>query len=74
MNRQKLPLNSFAEIDAYVEQQMRRLNIPGASLAIVEGDEIAHLLLGTLDYFGKKSRDLGLKLRLFGWISDRLKI
>jgi CubicO group peptidase (beta-lactamase class C family) len=43
MNRQKLPLNSFAKIDAYVEQQMRRLNIPGASLAIVEGDQIVHL-------------------------------
>ena len=30
-------------VDAYVEQQMRRLNIPGASLAIVEGDRIVHL-------------------------------
>lgn len=30
-------------IDAYVEQQMRRLNIPGASLAIVEGDQIVRL-------------------------------
>jgi CubicO group peptidase (beta-lactamase class C family) len=34
---------SQEEIDAYVEQQMRRLNIPGASLAIVEGDKIVHL-------------------------------
>ncbi len=29
-------------IDAYVEDQMRRLNIPGVSLAIVEGDQIVH--------------------------------
>jgi CubicO group peptidase (beta-lactamase class C family) len=30
-------------IDAYVERQMRRLHIPGVSLAIVEGDRIVHL-------------------------------
>jgi CubicO group peptidase (beta-lactamase class C family) len=30
-------------VDAYIEQQMRRLNIPGASLAIVEDDKIVHL-------------------------------
>ncbi|MDY6878549.1 MAG: serine hydrolase domain-containing protein [Chloroflexota bacterium] len=34
---------SYDEIDAYIEQQMRRLNIPGVSLAIVEGDQIVHL-------------------------------
>ncbi len=34
---------SYDEIDAYVEQQMHRLNIPGVSLAIVEGDQIVHL-------------------------------
>jgi CubicO group peptidase (beta-lactamase class C family) len=33
----------FQAIDAYVEEQMRRLKIPGVSLAIVEGDEIVHL-------------------------------
>src|SRR5215204_5011990 len=33
----------FEEIDAYVERQIDRLKIPGAALAIVEGDEIAHL-------------------------------
>ncbi len=33
---------SFDTIDAYVEEQMRRLKIPGASLAIVEGDQIVH--------------------------------
>jgi CubicO group peptidase (beta-lactamase class C family) len=34
---------SYDAIDAYVEGQMRRLNIPGVSLAIVEGDQIVHL-------------------------------
>lgn len=34
---------SYDEVDAYVEQQMQRLNIPGVSLAIVEGDKIVHL-------------------------------
>ena len=33
---------SFAAIDAYVEEQMRHLHIPGVSLAIVEGDRIVH--------------------------------
>jgi CubicO group peptidase (beta-lactamase class C family) len=33
----------YGAIDAYVEKQMRRLKIPGVSLAIVEGDEIVHL-------------------------------
>lgn len=32
----------YIAIDAYIEQQMRRLNIPGAALAIVAGDAIAH--------------------------------
>lgn len=34
---------SYEQIDAYVEQQMRRLNIPSVSLAIVKGDQIVHL-------------------------------
>jgi CubicO group peptidase (beta-lactamase class C family) len=34
---------SYDAIDAYIEQQMRRLNIPGASLAIVEDAKIVHL-------------------------------
>jgi CubicO group peptidase (beta-lactamase class C family) len=34
---------SYDAIDAYIEGQMRRLKIPGASLAIVEGDQIVHL-------------------------------
>src|SRR5574341_287262 len=33
----------YDAIDAYVEQQMHRLNIPGVSLAIVEGDRITHV-------------------------------
>jgi CubicO group peptidase (beta-lactamase class C family) len=34
---------SYEEIDAYIERQMDRLNIPGAALAIVAGDKIVHL-------------------------------
>ena len=33
---------SYDAINAYVEGQMRRLRIPGASLAIVKGDQIVH--------------------------------
>jgi CubicO group peptidase (beta-lactamase class C family) len=33
---------SYDAIDAFIEVQMRRLHIPGASLAIVEGDRITH--------------------------------
>jgi CubicO group peptidase (beta-lactamase class C family) len=32
----------FDAIDAYVEGQMRRLKIPGASMAIIEGEKIVH--------------------------------
>ena len=46
---------SYDAIDAYVEEQMRRLNIPGASLAIVEGDRIVHLR-GFGDGFGAPPR------------------
>ncbi len=34
---------SYDAIDVYIERQMRRLNIPGASLAIVEGDQVMYL-------------------------------
>jgi CubicO group peptidase (beta-lactamase class C family) len=34
--------DAYDAIDAYVEGQMRRLHIPGASLAVVEGDQIVH--------------------------------
>jgi CubicO group peptidase (beta-lactamase class C family) len=33
---------SFAAVDAYIEEQMKRLNIPGAALAVVQGDQIVH--------------------------------
>ena len=32
----------YNEIDGYIEQQLKRLNVPGAALAIVEGDQIVH--------------------------------
>ncbi len=35
--------SSYDAIDAYIEQQMRRLSLPGVSLAIVEGNQIVHL-------------------------------
>jgi CubicO group peptidase (beta-lactamase class C family) len=34
---------AYDDIDAYIEEQMQRLRIPGLSLAIVEGDQIVHL-------------------------------
>ncbi len=34
---------AYEAIEAYVEREMRRLKIPGISLAIVEGDQIVHL-------------------------------
>jgi CubicO group peptidase (beta-lactamase class C family) len=35
--------DTYEEIDAHIERQMERLNVPGATLAIVEGEEITHL-------------------------------
>src|SRR5215203_2587189 len=35
--------DTLEDIDTLIERQMERLNVPGAALAIVEGDEIAHL-------------------------------
>jgi CubicO group peptidase (beta-lactamase class C family) len=35
--------DAFEKINAHIERQMERQNIPGAALAIVEEDEIAHL-------------------------------
>ncbi len=34
---------SYNKIDAYIEAQMKRLSIPGAVLAVVEGDQITRL-------------------------------
>jgi CubicO group peptidase (beta-lactamase class C family) len=33
----------FPSVDKFIEAQMKRLNIPGAALAIVEGDQIVHI-------------------------------
>jgi CubicO group peptidase (beta-lactamase class C family) len=35
--------NTYDTLDAYIERQMAQLNIPGVSLAVVEGDRIVHL-------------------------------
>ncbi len=34
---------TYADIDAYIEAEMRRLSMPGVSLAIVDGGEVVHL-------------------------------
>jgi CubicO group peptidase (beta-lactamase class C family) len=34
---------SYAQIDAYVEEQIKALNMPGASLAIIAGDQTVHV-------------------------------
>jgi CubicO group peptidase (beta-lactamase class C family) len=41
-----LPINAdpnFAAIDAYLEGQVKDLNLPGLALVVVHGDQIAHL-------------------------------
>jgi CubicO group peptidase (beta-lactamase class C family) len=35
--------SSYSNFDDYVEEQLRLLHVPGASLAIVEGDRIVHV-------------------------------
>jgi CubicO group peptidase (beta-lactamase class C family) len=35
--------SSFDAVDDYIERERRRLNVPGVSLAIVEGEKIVHL-------------------------------
>ena len=35
--------DAFEEIDAHIERQMERLNMPGVALAIVEGDKVVYL-------------------------------
>lgn len=37
-----IKISSRKTIDQYVEEQMRRLHIPGAALAIIEGERIVH--------------------------------
>jgi CubicO group peptidase (beta-lactamase class C family) len=36
-------LPDFAAIDAYIEAEISATHIPGLALAIVQGDQIAHL-------------------------------
>lgn len=36
------PVPAYAELDAYVGREMRRLHLPGIALAVVEGDRITH--------------------------------
>ncbi len=44
MNTTRIAVSaSYEAIDAYVEKEMHRLNMPGVSLAIVEGDQVVHL-------------------------------
>jgi CubicO group peptidase (beta-lactamase class C family) len=38
-----LETSSYTAIDTYLEGQMQRLAIPGAALAVVEGDRIVHM-------------------------------
>jgi CubicO group peptidase (beta-lactamase class C family) len=38
-----IPVDKLAEIDAYIEAQMKELRIPGLALGIVQGDQIIHL-------------------------------
>ena len=37
------PFAAEAAIDTYVEQNMRRLHIPAAALAVVEADKVVHI-------------------------------
>ncbi len=41
-DRQALNSSVFRKIDVYIQQQMRRFSIPGAALAIVQGDQIVY--------------------------------
>jgi CubicO group peptidase (beta-lactamase class C family) len=46
---------SFAGIEAFIEGQIRRLRIPGAALAVVEGGQIVHMRGFGLDRPGGKT-------------------
>lgn len=39
---QKVEELSYDELDAYIEGQLKALNVPGASLVVIEGDQIVH--------------------------------
>jgi CubicO group peptidase (beta-lactamase class C family) len=34
--------SAYGAIDAYIEKEMRRMNIPGVSLALIDGGEVVH--------------------------------
>ena len=47
-------LSDFEEIDAYISTKMEELDIPGAALVIVQGDQIVHLkAFGVADADGR---------------------
>jgi CubicO group peptidase (beta-lactamase class C family) len=37
------PNAAYTHLDAYLERQLTKLNVPGAAVAVVEGEEIVHL-------------------------------
>ena len=50
----KTELTDFEEVDAYISTKMEELDIPGAALVIVEGDQIVHLkAFGVADADGR---------------------
>ena len=46
---------SCEAIDAYIEKQLKTLNVPGASLVIIEGDQIVHTKGFGITGLGEKS-------------------
>ena len=59
-NGRSLDVASYDEVDAYVEGEMCRLNIPGVSLAIVEGDQLEGMIFfhhgDESDFVAERSR------------------
>ena len=50
----KTELTDFEEVDAYIRAKMEELDIPGAALVIVQGDQIVHLIgFGVADGSGR---------------------
>ncbi len=50
----KTELTDFEEVDAYISAKMEELDIPGAALVIVQGDQIVHLkAFGVADGLGR---------------------
>lgn len=60
-----LDRTSFDSVDAHIAEQMHRLKIPGASLAIVEGNTVVHarlLLRQILAFYHQEFNVLRLSL------------